>query len=65
MKSVHLHCGPVVDFTTLHPFDFDRNLFNFLIYDFIIKTEFCCIESVMASLFNSVLHELGVFSAVA
>ena len=22
----------MVDFTTLHPFDFDRNLFNFLIY---------------------------------
>ena len=30
---VSLHCGPVVDFTTLHvhPFDFDRNLFNFLV----------------------------------
>ena len=23
---VSLHCGPVVDFTTLHPFDFVRNL---------------------------------------
>ena len=22
----------MVDFTTLHPFDFDRNLFNFLVY---------------------------------
>ena len=28
---VRLHCGPVVDFTTLHPFDFDRNLFYFLV----------------------------------
>ena len=29
---VSLHCGPVVDFTTLHPFDFDRNLlFSLLI----------------------------------
>ena len=27
---VSLHCEPLVDFTTLHPFDFDRNLFNFL-----------------------------------
>ena len=28
---VSLHCEAVVDFTTLHPFDFDRNLFNFLV----------------------------------
>ena len=28
---VSLQYGPVVDFTTLHPFDFDRNLFNFLV----------------------------------
>ena len=28
---VSLRCGPVVDFTTLHPFDFDRNHFNFLV----------------------------------
>ena len=28
---VSLHCEPVVYFTTLHPFDFDRNLFNFLV----------------------------------
>ena len=30
MFLVRLHCGPVVDFTNLHPFDFDRNLFIFL-----------------------------------
>ena len=33
-SMVSLHCGPVVDFTTLHPFDFDRNLFNFLFVSF-------------------------------
>ena len=27
---VGLHCEPVVDFSSLHPFDFDRNLFNLL-----------------------------------
>ena len=29
---VSLHCGAVADFATLHPFDFDRNLFNFLLH---------------------------------
>ena len=35
---VYVHCGPVVDFfitkqTSLHPFDFVRNLFHLLYYD--------------------------------
>ena len=28
--------GPVVDFTTLHPFDFDRNLLIFLFVSFFL-----------------------------
>ena len=33
---VYVHCGPVVDFfitkqTSLHPFDFVRNLFHLLV----------------------------------
>ena len=39
MFLVRLHCGPVVDFTTLHPFDFDRNLFIFLFVSFFIFSE--------------------------
>ena len=39
---VCVHCGPVVDFfitkqTSLHPFDFVRNLFHLLVYDTIIR----------------------------
>ena len=37
--TVSLHYGPVVDFTTLHPFDFDRNLFNFLFVSFLLFSE--------------------------
>ena len=36
---VSLHCEPVVHFTTLHPFDFDRNLFNFLFMSFLLFSE--------------------------
>ena len=32
-------CEPVVDFTTLHPFDFDRNLLIFLLCPFYFFSE--------------------------
>ena len=44
MFLVRLHCGPVVDFTTLHPFDFDRNLFIFLLAVLSHKTAYFGIQ---------------------
>ena len=40
LPLVYVHCGPVVDFfftkqTSLHPFDFVRNLFHLLVYKLI------------------------------
>ena len=42
---VYVHCGPVVDFfitkqTSLHPFDFVRNLFHLLV-DYTFQTLQC------------------------
>ena len=41
---VYVHCGPVVDFfitkqTSLHPFDFVRNLFH-LLYPLLVSVKF-------------------------
>ena len=47
---VRLHCGPVVDFTTLHPFDFDRNLFNFLV---------CVLFSFFSEVQFNIMHVLS------
>ena len=40
LPLVCVHCGPVVDFfitkqTSLHPFDFVRNLFHLLVYNYL------------------------------
>ena len=42
---VYVHCGPVVDFfitkqTSLHPFDFVRNLFHLLVKRKMTKLDF-------------------------
>ena len=48
---VYVHCGPVVDFfitkqTSLHPFDFVRNLFHLLYNNVLTSSSFslilCC-----------------------
>ena len=50
LPHVYVHCGPVVDFfitkqTSLHPFDFVRNLSHLLV----LRTNIRCVESLNIS----------------
>ena len=51
------YCEPVVDFITLHPFDFDRNLFNFL-----VRSIFCHKLNSIQSASQSTVNSLTSYS---